>query len=306
MNRHLVTLVLPLAAASAPAIVGAQDTPTAGPSVISAAPAEPKQGTLFRVTYRPKHPVDSGVEIRGKAGDQPLHFDRDPAGGFTALAPMPIAAKELTVEAWMVHGGEAMGRAEMSLTATPGDYPSEKLTVAPRYGAEPDAATRARMARDSAKADSVGKGAQETPRLWEGPFIAPRPGRVTSSFGMERLFNGAVTSRHMGTDFAGAVGAPVQASNRGVVRIVDRFHIGGNVVYVDHGEGLVTAYLHLSEQNVAVGDTVQKGQTIGKVGATGRVTGPHLHLIARYGTVTVDPLSLFQITGNEEGVANGK
>ncbi len=101
----------------------------------------------------------------------------------------------------------------------------------------------------------------------------------------------------MGTDFAGDVGAPVQAAGRGVVALVDRFHLGGNVIYLDHGAGLVTAYLHLSEQLVAEGDTVEAGQLIGRVGATGRVTGPHLHWIVRYGGVTVDPLSLLEAGG---------
>ena len=100
----------------------------------------------------------------------------------------------------------------------------------------------------------------------------------------------------MGTDYAGAVGAPIRAANRGVVRLVDRFFLGGNVVYIDHGEGLVTAYLHLSKHRVAEGDTVQRGQVVGEVGATGRVTGPHLHWIARYGAVTVDPQSLLRAT----------
>ncbi|MEO7362559.1 MAG: M23 family metallopeptidase, partial [Gemmatimonadaceae bacterium] len=99
-----------------------------------------------------------------------------------------------------------------------------------------------------------------------------------------------------GTDFAGAVGDPVRAANRGVVRLIGAFYLGGNVIYVDHGEGIVTAYLHLSLQQVAVGDTVQKGDIIGKVGATGRVTGPHLHFIARYGAITVDPASLFALS----------
>ena len=80
------------------------------------------------------------------------------------------------------------------------------------------------------------------------------------------------------------------------MRLVDTFFLGGNVVYLDHGGGLVTAYLHLSEQSVAVGDTVQRGDVIGKVGATGRVTGPHLHWITRYGAVTVDPASVLRIT----------
>jgi murein DD-endopeptidase MepM/ murein hydrolase activator NlpD len=79
---------------------------------------------------------------------------------------------------------------------------------------------------------------------------------------------------------------------------VDAFFYGGNVVYVDHGNGLTTAYLHLSNQRVAAGDTVERGQILGSVGATGRVTGPHLHFIVRYGRVTLDALSLFAVAGD--------
>jgi murein DD-endopeptidase MepM/ murein hydrolase activator NlpD len=142
----------------------------------------------------------------------------------------------------------------------------------------------------------VARAAHETARLWSGTFQRPRPGRITSGYGRARVFNGNVQSRHMGTDFAGAVGAPVYAVNRGIVRIVDEFYYGGNVVYLDHGGGLSTAYLHLSETAVSVGDTVKKGALIGRVGATGRVTGPHLHLIARYGRYSLDPLTLLQVT----------
>jgi murein DD-endopeptidase MepM/ murein hydrolase activator NlpD len=152
------------------------------------------------------------------------------------------------------------------------------------------------MQREAAMAAEVSRRSHETPRLWTEPFLRPRASRVTSVFGSGREFNGTVTSRHMGTDYAGAVGAPVHAANRGVVRLVDAFFLGGNVVYLDHGAGLVTAYLHLSAQAVAVGDTVQRGDIIGKVGATGRVTGPHLHWITRYGAVTVDPASVLRIT----------
>ena len=87
----------------------------------------------------------------------------------------------------------------------------------------------------------------------------------------------------------------VGAANRGVVALVDTFYLGGRIVYVDHGEGLVTAYMHLSKALVAVGDTVARGQRIGLVGATGRVTGPHLHWAARYGTLTANPLDLLAL-----------
>jgi murein DD-endopeptidase MepM/ murein hydrolase activator NlpD len=87
----------------------------------------------------------------------------------------------------------------------------------------------------------------------------------------------------------------VLAAAPGVVALVDSFYLGGNVVYIDHGGGLSTGYLHLSETRVSVGDTVSGGQRIGSVGATGRVTGPHLHWILRYGDVSVDPLSVFEL-----------
>jgi len=99
----------------------------------------------------------------------------------------------------------------------------------------------------------------------------------------------------MGVDLAGATGAPVIASNRGVVVIVHNFYYAGNAIHIDHGNGLTTAYMHLSETLVAVGDTVERGEVIGKVGSTGRVTGPHLHWHTKYGLLTVNPLTLLNI-----------
>ena len=100
----------------------------------------------------------------------------------------------------------------------------------------------------------------------------------------------------MGTDYAGRLGAPVRAAGRGVVALVADFYLAGHAVYLDHGGGLVTGYFHLSRVDVATGDTVAAGQRIGAVGRSGRATGPHLHWIARYGGITVDPASLFQLS----------
>jgi murein DD-endopeptidase MepM/ murein hydrolase activator NlpD len=109
-----------------------------------------------------------------------------------------------------------------------------------------------------------------------------------------------VTSRHTGTDFAGAFGTPVVAAARGVVALVADFYLAGRAVYLDHGAGLVTAYFHLSRVDVTQGDTVKAGQRIGGVGQSGRVTGPHLHWVLRYGAISVDPMSLVRL-GREEG-----
>lgn len=247
-------------------------------------PQIPRAGTLFRVHLRGDPRGITTAQVSG----EPLHL-----GAFgdsvTAYAAIPVDSSNGVMLSVLCVDGS---RRDIRIGAKDGAYPLERLRVAPQFGAPPDSALLARQRRESAMAAAVSRAAHQTPRLFEEPFLAPRPSRITSGFGGGRTFNGAVTSRHMGTDYQGAVGAPVRAANRGVVRIVDAFYLGGNVVYLDHGAGLVTAYLHLSKHRVAVGDTVQRGDVIGEVGATGRVTGPHLHLIVRYGNITVDPESL--------------
>jgi hypothetical protein len=293
MSRPAIVLLLGALAPSALPPPDVTPTPAscAGARLVTS-PARPRAGALFRVRVEG---APGGAELRGTAAREPLHF-AGAAGALEAFAAAPLdadSAVEMTV-ACSVAGRVDSLRASVVLTAA--QYPIERLRVAPRFSAPPDAALAARLARESAAAADVSRRAHDTPRLWTAPFRRPRESRVTSTFGRGREFNGAITSRHLGTDYAGAVGAPVRAANRGVVRLVDAFFLGGNVVYLDHGAGLVTAYLHLSEQRVAVGDTVPRGGIIGKVGATGRVTGPHLHWITRYGVVTVDPASVLAAT----------
>ena len=173
-------------------------------------------------------------------------------------------------------------------------YPRERLKVAPRM-ARPDSAAAVRIEREVAQARAIARASHGAPSLWVGAFRLPRPSRITSRFGAAREFNGEITSRHLGTDFAGKVGAPVTAPARGVVALVADFYLAGHALYLDHGGGLVTGYFHLSRTLVAPGDTVLPGQPIGEVGRTGRVTGPHLHWIARYGTINVDAMSLVEL-----------
>jgi murein DD-endopeptidase MepM/ murein hydrolase activator NlpD len=250
-------------------------------------PSPPRAGTLFRVHL----PATVAAQVTtARLAGEPLHFrvDGDSASAFAAV---PVDSTRGLTLALLCTNGE---RVTVRMPTRDGAYPLERLTVAPKFSAPPDSALQARQRRESARAGAVSRAAHSTPRLFTEPFLVPRTTRITSGFGGGRTFNGTVTSRHMGTDYAGAVGAPVRASNRGVVRLVDGFYLGGNVIYLDHGEGLVTAYLHLSRHRVAEGDTVARGQVIGDVGATGRVTGPHLHFIVRYGNVTVDPESVVE------------
>lgn len=266
-------------------------------ATISWEPSAPRQGALFRLRVTRAAP---GTRLAGKVADQPLHFVR--AAGDSSIAEsfaaVPIDGDSSLGIVLQCSAGERIDSLVARLDAARANYPIDRLRVAPRFATPPDSATAERIRRESARALAVARNAHLTARLWKEPFVLPRQSRITSGFGHGREYNGALTSRHMGTDFAGATGAPVRAANRGVVRIVDAFFYGGNVVYVDHGAGLTSAYLHLSQQAVAAGDTVARGQVIGRVGASGRVTGPHLHLIVRYGSITVDPMSLFAIAGD--------
>jgi hypothetical protein len=300
LERLAVGAILLVAAASPRSASG---QPDCGDSLrVTTDPASPRQGTFFRVRVSG---IPPGALLTGAAGDEPLHFEaHDPAAGSaTTLAGAPIDASGSLGLTITCVAGERADTVAQTLVVRAGSYPVERLRVAPEFAAEPDSALAARIARESARAREVALASHATPRLWRGPFVLPRRARITSRYGRGRQFNGRITSRHMGTDFAGATGASVRAVNRGVVRIVDRFYYGGNVVYVDHGDGLTTAYLHLSRHLVALGDTVAAGQEIGKVGATGRVTGPHLHLIARYGTMSLDAVSLFALEGDAEARA---
>ena len=278
---------------------------------VDVVPTRPAPGTLVRVVVRPTGAGGTVAGVDGTLAGEPLHFERRPDGAWTAIGGVPLEATDSLVAPLVVRR-DAGAREEVALRipAPPAERVAarETLRVDARFGQAPDSALAARIADEAARALAVARRAHETPRLWRAAFVRPRETRVTSGFGSGRTFNGTVQTRHTGVDYAGAVGAPVRAANRGVVALVDTFHLAGRAVYVDHGAGVVTGYFHLSRALVAVGDTVRRGQPIGRVGATGRVTGPHLHWMARYGAVTVDPRGLLALpapSARTEGAAAG-
>jgi murein DD-endopeptidase MepM/ murein hydrolase activator NlpD len=132
-------------------------------------------------------------------------------------------------------------------------------------------------------------------REWKGPFTAPVNAEISDVFGVERVFNGTVQSTHQGLDFRVASGTSVAAVNRGRVILARPLFFEGNCVVIDHGQGLLTLYLHLSKFSVKEGDEVAKGQAIGLSGGTGRATGPHLHLAVRWQGVYLNPQALLKL-----------
>jgi len=132
-------------------------------------------------------------------------------------------------------------------------------------------------------------------KLWEGSFVAPVAAPVSDIFGTARVFNGTVLSRHQGLDFGVTTGTPVAAINRGTVLLARPLYFEGNCVVIDHGQGLLSLYLHLSEFKVKEGDEVQAHQIIALSGGSGRATGPHLHLAVRWQGVYLDPVTLLKL-----------
>ena len=132
-------------------------------------------------------------------------------------------------------------------------------------------------------------------REWNGNFKAPADAAISDVFGSQRIFNGKAQSPHQGLDFRVPTGTPVTAMNDGTVLLARPLYFEGNFVVIDHGQGLLTLYLHLSEFKVKEGDTVKRGQVIGLSGGTGRATGPHLHVAVRWQGTYLDPARLIQL-----------
>jgi murein DD-endopeptidase MepM/ murein hydrolase activator NlpD len=280
--------VTPAAAALAALALAAGAAAAAPETSVSFSPARPPQGGIAVLVVESERPLES-LSASGKGV-----FLEAEAGGkvFRGLAGVDFEAKS---GKWSVRfeAVEAGGRAfsfahELAVSAR--RFPSEPLRVDPRY-VEPPPSEAARIAAERERVARVWE-TGEARRLWQGPFRLPVTAPAGRNFGARRLFNGKTRSRHGGVDFAAPLGAPVTAPAPGRVALAEDQYFSGGTVILDHGGGLFTTYFHLSAIDVAAGDLVETGREIGKVGATGRATGPHLHWGARLEGARIDPLSL--------------
>jgi len=175
----------------------------------------------------------------------------------------------------------------------PAHYRTGTLSVAPKF-VEPSPDALKQIAEDSKLKARVFANSAPQP-LWAGSFRAPVTAPPTDSFGTRRTFNGKLASVHKGMDFRAGIGTPVRAGNSGVVVLARPLYYEGNCVVVDHGLGVFTLYLHFSRIDVQEGQQVSAGDRLGLSGATGRVTGPHLHWAVRWEGAYLDPAKLLRL-----------
>jgi len=195
--------------------------------------------------------------------------------------------------------GRRSGRApivkRLQLRITPKRFPTRRLTVDEKY-VNPPPEVLDRIREESRRV--AGLFAAVSPgKIWQRPFVAPVAGPANSSFGKRSILNGQPRSPHTGADFDVAAGTPVKAPNRARVVLAGELYYSGNTVILDHGLGLYSYLAHLSRIDVEEGNSVEAGDVVGRVGATGRVTGPHLHWTVRLAGTRVDPVSLLWLLG---------
>lgn len=250
------------------------------------APETVPQGAAFLVWIISDEP-DTFAQVRWRKKHVRVPLVQSETGWKgSVLLPMPLEGDDpLTIQA---KSNKATAR--IAVRPVPVAWEKQELQVEPKYVTPPeDQAARIKSESRTSRAalDTV-----SPDRYWQLPFVRPVPGDLTSHFGEQRVFNGEPRSRHRGVDLRGETGTPILAMGAGKVVIADKYYFSGNVVYIDHGQGVVSLYAHMSSIGVRTGDMVEAGQPIGLVGATGRVTGPHLHLGVNVLGFAVDPFSL--------------
>jgi hypothetical protein len=235
-------------------------------------------------------PASGPVHVR--AFDHDVAAYRDGEHGWQALVGIDLDVKPGTYPVEVEAGG-AHGRYE--LVVTPRVFRTRRLTVDEAL-VTPPASEQPRIDRESALMAAVWA-APAPERLWTEPFVRPVPQEANSAFGTRSIFNGKPRNPHGGADFLSPAGTPIHAPNAGRIAVARNLYFSGNTVIIDHGLGLFSMVAHLSAIDVHEGDRVSAGQLLGRVGATGRVTGPHLHWAVRAGSARVDPLSLLALLG---------
>jgi peptidase M23-like protein len=238
-------------------------------------------------------PDASGVEGEW-LGRKVQFFRAHPGADWLALAgadvETPAEPSRIRIT---VHAGTGDVDLSRTIDIHPAHYRTGTLSVAPQFVEPGPEALKEIDAESKIKAAVFAASAPEP--LWHGSFRTPVPAQATDSFGTRRMFNGKLASIHKGADFHADMGTPVHAGNSGIVVLARPLYYEGNCVIIDHGLGLFTLSMHFSRIDVREGQHVKTGDRIGLSGATGRVTGPHLHWAVRWQGAYLDPVKLLRL-----------
>lgn len=248
-------------------------------------PATVDPGGVFEVKAVDSANPDADVVARFDGRDTPLKPLR---GILRALVAVPAATKPGTYPVHVTIPGHAL--IKKSIVVRKKFFPHQNIHMKPGKTRlmDEDVLARERKILNDAYSHLIPE------PLWTKSFIVPANGPHTSAWGRRRTVNGKPWGQHQGADIAVGTGTPVKATNSGVVAVAQRLEMRGNTVVINHGFGVFSMYNHLSRIDVKKGETVDRGQVIGLVGATGFVTGPHLHWEMRVGPVSVNPWPIVQ------------
>lgn len=261
---------------------------------VTPASARPGDAVLVTVT-------GAGAPPGGALLGRPLRFYAAGPDRWQALAPLPSEAAPGAVALALDADGQQLPAA---LQLLPAGFRSTTLSVPPRF-LEPPPAARRRIAADGAALAEAYAQPFEPPR-WRGAMARPRQAEVTGRYGDQRVYNGKISGAHYGLDLDGPAGAPITAAADGRVVLTRDCYMSGWTTVVWHGAGVYSVYLHQSKVEVKAGQAVTRGQRIGRVGSTGRSTGPHLHWGVKVDGLWVDPDSLvrLEVAAAPPGVAS--
>jgi len=250
---------------------------------------------LLQIETRKLHPPVRNLRLTFQQREYPVYpHPVTPAENHFGLIPIPFRTAPgpaNLVLAWTNVTGDHSRRIPFRIVA--GKYKTDELKV-DSSRVNPNKKNIERAQKEARKIKRVyAEGSID--RLWEGNFQLPMTSDITSPFGNKRVFNGQLKSFHNGVDFRARSATPVFAANSGVVKLAENLFYSGNAVVIDHGTGIFTIYAHLSRIDVAAGRYIEKGQRLGLTGATGRVSGPHLHWGVKVNGVAVNPMQLIEL-----------
>lgn len=249
----------------------------------------------WNVHALPQHaPVPGGVAVidlgpagtvapQARWGEQRLAVVRE-RDHWYALLGIPLDTLPGELEIRIFFGSTVANRA---VPIQIRNYPEQRLTIRDKRKVEPNPDDLIRIEREQKQTEAIKQ--HFSLAMPATAFLQPAAGHLSSRFGLRRFFNGQPRNPHAGLDVAASTGTPVKAPADGVIANTGDYFFNGNTIFIDHGQGLVTAYMHLSRIDVQAGQRVRQGETLGAVGSTGRVTGPHLHWAVILNNTPVDP-----------------